>query len=475
MIAQALLVASKEWLVWRRDRLLAIMMLAIAGLALISAAVSIQDSQALQAERRLAQLHTYDQWKGQGAKNPHSASHFGQYGFKEPGVLASFDPGITAFTGATVWMEAHKQNDARYRPARDGTTLERLGALNPAFVLQVFAPLLIIGLMFNSVSSERERGIVTVGLLSGLDARTALLGKLLASGVLITLLSLVPVVIAAFASVSDADHSGVAGDVVLRAALMGLAYFLYLAGFAGLCVGVSAWTQSSRTSLVLLLSVWLASCFVLPRATTDIAAKAFRTPSAVEFHRDLALARSASSAHDATHPAYQALLSRALLRFDKSRIEELPFDFDGLALKADDAFGYQVFDQAYGALWKQHLKQETLKTLIGVVAPMSAIQQTSMALAGTDLTAHLQFMRQAERYRRTIQTLTSDDLMLNRRYGDRSYTAGPELWAKMPPFHPEPLTLSQPGDLRSATTLGLGVLALWSGLGLGFAWWTARQ
>lgn len=113
-----------------------------------------QQMQRTAAERSAAQAVTYQQWLGQGEKNPHGAGHFGQFAFKPSTPLSFADPGVTPFVGSTLWMEAHKQNEFKFRPARDATSLQRFGELSVAFVLQILAPLLIILLTFSAFSSE---------------------------------------------------------------------------------------------------------------------------------------------------------------------------------------------------------------------------------------------------------------------------------------------------------------------------------
>ena len=94
-------------------------------------------------ERAAAQTLSRDSWVGQGSRNPHSAAHFGVYAFKPATPLALIDTGLDPFTGVSVWVEAHNQNPAQYRPIEDATAVARFGELTAAFVLQFLIPLLI--------------------------------------------------------------------------------------------------------------------------------------------------------------------------------------------------------------------------------------------------------------------------------------------------------------------------------------------
>ena len=69
-------------------------------------------------ERDSAQEIVNIQFASQGEKNPHAAAHYGIYAFKSVRPLSFFDTGISSYTGVSVWLEAHKQNEAEGEPAR---------------------------------------------------------------------------------------------------------------------------------------------------------------------------------------------------------------------------------------------------------------------------------------------------------------------------------------------------------------------
>jgi ABC-2 type transport system permease protein len=92
-------------------------------------------------------------------KNPHSAAHYGVYAFKPKSQLAIVDTGIDPYVGVATWLEAHKQNEFKYRPAQDRTAVQRFGELTGAEVLQVLLPLFIVLLTFSAFSASASRGL----------------------------------------------------------------------------------------------------------------------------------------------------------------------------------------------------------------------------------------------------------------------------------------------------------------------------
>jgi ABC-2 type transport system permease protein len=70
----------------------------------------------------------------------------------------------------------------------------------------------------------------------------------------------------------------------------------------------------------------------------------------------------------------------------------------------------------------------------GLVAPLLAVRSLSMGLAGTDFAQHRHFTVAAEDYRRMIQRVLNKDIEEHPLQAGQPYTAGKELWEKVPPF-----------------------------------------
>ncbi|MBK8162241.1 MAG: DUF3526 domain-containing protein [Gammaproteobacteria bacterium] len=430
-----LAIAAKEWLDLYRDarwRWLGALMLLLMICALTFGAEQVQRydrdrTAATESDRKI--------WTSQGAKDPHAAAHFGQYAFKPQTPLALADPGVDAYVGSAVWLEAHKQNEAQFRPARDTTLVARLGNLSLAFVLQTVIPLVAILLGYAAFAGEREQGTLRQLLSLGVHPTDLLLGKGLALAGAIAVL-LTPVLIATLIAcimLTDTAESTLS-DQLIR--LFGLAagYTAYIAGFAMLALAVSAFSRNSRAALVGLLAFWLANCFLVPRLMTDAVRTALPLPTALEFRQTIAEEKKKTFGHDETHPAFVVFRDDVLRQYGVERIEDLPVNFRGLALRKDDENGYRIFDQQYGALQEAYERQNRWRAMPGPVFPLLAIQPWSMGMAGTDGRAQYSFTTAAEQHRRVIQTFASDDLIRNGRYRDPTYVADPALWQHIPSF-----------------------------------------
>jgi ABC-2 type transport system permease protein len=465
-------VAGREWLELRRDRRLfwlgALYLLLMAGALAFGATESLR----LQRERETAAVADRALWVGQSPKNPHAAAHFGQYAFKPVSPLALADPGVDAYVGSAVWLEAHKQNEARFRLARDSGVAARLGGLSLAFMLQIVAPMIVIITGFAAFSRERERGTLKQLLGAGARPTDLLAGKALAlTGVAMLLLA--PAMLGTGLCVilfAEQEKFPIA-DQLFRLAAASVGYLAYLGGFALLTLGVSARAGSSRAALILLLAFWLANGFLAPRFASDMARIAEPTPSAEAFRAAIARDETAASfGHDESSPAYRAFRDEMLKKYGVARVEDLPVSLRGLSLRRRDEIGYGVFDRHFGALQAAFERQDALRASPGFIFPFLAIQPLSMALAGSDSRSQFDFETSAEAHRRVIQNEVSDNL-IHFAHND-AYVAGPELWRRIGAFAYRAPSVA---PILSAEKANIGSLFLWIALTGGFAVFAARR
>ena len=408
-----------------RFRLLAVVIVAVAAIALVAGWKQYTDVARQHAE---AQAATRQQWVQQPAKNPHSAAHYGVYAFKPKSQLAVLDTGIDPYVGVATWLESHRQNEAAYRPAQDRTALQRFGELTGASVLQVLVPLFIVLMTFAAFSGEREQGLSRQLLSLGVARETLAVGKVL--GILAALgLVLLPVLIMASAALALAT-GGVLASTPGRAAWLVVVHLAYALILIAVGLAVSARAASSRVSLVVLLSLWFVNSLVAPRAVGDLAATLHPTPPAARFARDLQRDLADTS-------AVQARLDRRkrelFARYGVQTVEALPVAFSGISLQEGEEHGNEVFDRHYGRLHDQFARQDRVQQWAGLAAPMLAVRSLSMALAGTDGRHHRDFMTAAEQYRREMQRVLNGDLATHARPG-QVYLAKPSLWASIAPF-----------------------------------------
>ncbi len=451
-------IARKEFQdAWRdgRFRWAAVLLILLLGIAFLLAG---QQTRRATTERAAASALERENWLNQGEKNSHSAGHYGVYVFKPLTPLAMFDRGLEPFVGTTVFLEAHRQNQAAFLPAQDATTMRRFGELTAATGLQLLAPLLVILLTFGALAGERERGTLRQVLSLGVRPRALVLGKALGLGAaLLTLLLPVAVIGIAALSVFTANDGG--GDVA-RLAWLSAAYGLYLAAILAFGLTVSAITTTARAALATLLTCWAINCVVAPRLSADLVQHFLPLPKLAEFETTLQRAlQDGLDGHNPRNERLQEFARETLRQHGKTSIEELPFNFNGLVMLESERLAGEVFDFHFGRLWNRIAAQDRMMTWVGLAAPLLGLRSASMALAGTDFSHHRHFVTAAEQYRRDYVRVLNEDMMHNSRPGDHAYTVGRELWEKLPAFQYEPPASS---FARRAAQPGLLVLLVWN-------------
>jgi len=406
----------------------------------------------------LARAETREQWLRQPAKNPHSAAHYGIYAFKPKMAPSALDRGVDPFVGQSVWLEAHKQNEFRFRPAQDVTALQRFGELTAAAVMQLLIPLLIILLSFSTFAGEREQGTLRQLLSLGMKKTDLAWGKALGvAGALGALI--VPATVIGVIALAMTSENGSLAAGAPRIALMFMSYLLYFISFIGLSLAVSARAKSSQMALVILLAFWIVNGLIATRAITDIAKRLYPTPSAFAFQQAIDREmQSGPDGHDTADKRAEALKQRVLKQYGVEKLEDLPVNFAGLSLQEGEEHGNAVFDRHYAKLWNRFERQNQLKQIAGLLAPTLAIQSVSMGLAGTDFAHHRDFAAAAESYRRTLVKKMNDDMTYNAGKQDFGYRAQPALWQTVEGFRYE--SPSTGWALRNQA-VSLAILVLW--------------
>jgi ABC-2 type transport system permease protein len=424
------------------------------------------------SQHEAARRATREQWLSQGSKNPHSAAHYGVYAFKPKMPLSFVDRGIDPWVGVAAWLEAHKQNEFRYRPAQDATAVQRFGELTGATVLQALIPLMIVLLTFSAFSAEREQGTLRQLLSLGVQRSHLAAGKALGVAWALGAL-LVPATILGVAALALSSENGALQASGVRMALMGASYLVYFAAMIAICLAVSAWARSSRLALIGLLGFWIFNSLIAPRAAADLAKAIYPTPSAFDFTQRMERAMWDGTDEVSARAARSERLKQQLFRkYNVSRIEDLPVNFGGLVLQAGEEHGNEVFDRFYSELWDTFDKQERVHHMASLAAPLLSVRALSMALAGTDFAQHAHFARAAEEYRRMIQREMNNDIGYNAAGVTGAYLRGRDLWEKIPDFRYETPSASW---VVSCQQLTIVLLLAWGGAAIGLSWSAARR
>lgn len=449
-MSAAAAIAAKDWREFVRDRRLLVAAILTIALALGAVLVSATRVAAYEADRVAAETRDRATWESQGARNPHGAAHFSSWAFRPLTAGALLDPGVTPFAGNAIWMEAHQQNTPRNRPSDDVGGSFEVASLSAAWILQTIVPLLLFVVSAGLVARERERGTLRLLLASGASARTLVPAKLRSTAAIALLLTVPPLL----AAIAAALMSGVADG--LRIGGWVLAYVLYFAIVSGIAVAVSARARTVAQALLMLVALWLLAVVVAPRAGAGLAEVLAPVPSADAFFT--AIGKDLEKAPDVfgkDADAFGAVMAKKYGVADKA---SLPVSFPGLQLDEDERIGNIAFDKNFGDVGQTYEVQRAWLRVANVLSPLPALQNISMALAGTDTAHQVDFQRQAEAHRRLTVGQLNRDMIEKAAKTDFEYKAGPDLWQRVPAF-----AYRAPPLARVAETIWIdvAVLALW--------------
>jgi ABC-2 type transport system permease protein len=429
---EVLLIARKEFKqVWLDGRFRWIMGLLLI-LFVLAAWAGFSQQQDYRSQYNLAMHEQRELWVNKGEMNPHSAAHHGMHIFKPASLVAALDQGLQAYLGVSLFLEAHKQNQTRYRGAEDGTTLQRFAVMNAATVAEVMVPLMIILVSFGAFAAERESGTLRQLLSLGLRTESLWLGKMLGLTasllVLLLPLSLLGLLALRISGGSEAFASG-APRLLTWMGVHALYWLYFLWG--GLLI--SARSKTARFALMLLLAFWFLNSFVGPRLGMLAAALWHRAPTAVELQAAIE-ADSAKIIDWDTRT--QKIESSLLKKYKVKAVKDLPVNPAGLILADAERDDARVYQTHLDHLEKDWQKQVNIFSAMGALLPGMAVQNLSMGLAGSDWQHHQHFTQAAEIYRLAfVQRLNTDVSRKTQAVDAYEYTAGKKLWEEIEDFH----------------------------------------
>lgn len=459
-------IAREEWRSLFRDKVVLFGLLLLTMLMLVAALNAWEHQRNANAERARYQAQATDEFKAQPDRHPHRVAHYGHFLFRPLSTLASFDPGIDAYTGNTLFLEAHRQNSANFGDVRQSSLLLRFGQLTPAFVLQVLAPLLLIFVGHAGVARERETGTLRVLLAQGVGSRQIVLGKLLAlSGFAGLVLMPAMLALALIGTIGQAPWA--------LALLLAIGYAGWLLLWSLMVVLASSLFARGRDALLVLLAVWAVLVILLPRWVPDVVNSAIALPT--RFENEIHVEReylALGDAHNPDDPKFAAFRDKVLQEYGVSRIEDLPVNFKGLVGMEGERQSSQLFNRYAAAALDLQARQNQRVDHFGWLSPSLALRRLSMTAAGTDLDNFRRFLEQGEAYRydliQRLNRLQAEELT----YADDTNPNNENRianshWQTFPPFQFQPESTAQ---TLQRTLSASGILLLWLTILSGLIW-----
>lgn len=359
---------------------------------------------------------------------PYSGVRF--HGFRIPSATEIFNEGVVSDFPGHFSLPRQALADPTVRQAFDRPLFSTLPANDLRLVFQLLFPLLAIALSFSMVSGEREAGTLALLCSHPLPKRSIVVGKLLAATILLVSLLVVAHASAALAIFLSGAPTpkGFATFLALHIAASSLwTLFFLLAGIVA-----STILYSSSQAVMSLLTLWALLTLVAPAALPTLATGPGRYPSEQRLYEetwplgaemftaaqqwaapmDLSFSEGIA-AHFARQPAWSnvgvSLSSEkwrakllcgsdgtVLVRTDDQRLlrgleERLP-----LLVRRQDESGRGIYEVRLRRFLKLLRESERVKFWT-LLLPISAYDQITASLAGSDAESYLEFIQELNR------------------------------------------------------------------------------
>ncbi|MEW5795185.1 MAG: ABC transporter permease subunit [Candidatus Zixiibacteriota bacterium] len=316
--------------------------------------------------------------------------------FLPPDPLATLVSGVSNDIGRTAIVRGRGEPTVQDSRFSEDPIYAVFQFLDLEFLFKVILSLFAILLGYDAISGEKEQGTLRLSFANALPRHTYIVGKLLGSSALLGASLLIALI--AGAVLLPIMAVPMSGGHWLSLFLIVLTGFLYFGVFLTLSVGVSALTQRSSSSFLVMLVIWIACVLIIPRVAVLTAGRAVEVPSVDEIASQIA--RYATQLRDEYFDALNDM-SITMAGAEGDPIQKLNQYMDSLTNVRQSKM-----DELSGRLnERRHNAQERQSHLALGLARLSPTASLTLAishLAGTSLALSERFHQDALEYSRTF-------------------------------------------------------------------------
>ena len=359
---------------------------------------------------------------------------------RAPQVLSSIASGVDEAVGRVATVNvAYDPNlvDSKYE---SNPVFSIFGALDLAFIVKIILSLFAILFTYDAIVGEKERGTLKLTLSNRVPRDLLILGKVIGGFISLLIPLVIPIILSMLILLVYPNIS-LASQDWLRLLLMFLMFLLYLSVFFMLGLLVSARTNKSSTSFLVLLFIWVTFVTIIPKLSVLAAARLYPIPSVHEItaKKDAFLQQMQGEASKGVNnwakenplkPGEDTKIWQEKYRkFLESYQQELTakIDENNAALERE----YQAKKQS----------QERLAINLSRISPASALTFSTMSLARTGLDEHERFLASLRAYKPIFSKWLNSKMM--RSLNIQTGQSGKVVLDEMPQHKFEPETLSR--------------------------------
>ena len=458
-------IINHEWKTVFRQRIVPTVVGILAFTLFTALFVGLQNYNTYETEREKHQQSVADKWVNQPDRHPHRVAHYGYIIFRPKSALSFFDSGVESFAGNSIFLEAHKQNSANFSEARHSSGILRFGELTPGNDTAIACSFVDIFLRI-CINYRRTRkwNFADAFVAKCFVARDFVwqnfehyFNNFRTSFADCSCRTFILVRFEQWRSFFRFVYKNSISILDLRT---------IFAICAGVSVLVSAFCKTSRSSLLVLVVIWILFFIVMPRAVQNLGAIIYETPSQSEFEKNIErdISKEGDS-HNANDPKFAEIKKETLKKYNVSDVKDLPFNYRGYISLVAEEISSKIFQEHYGEVLEQFSLQNRFAEISGLINPYLAVRQLSMATAGSGFANYENFQWQAEEYRfEIIQKLNKLYVEEIKAEKDRDQKIDSKVWKEFPVFKNKSVSFGE--SLKNQL---LSIIANIAWLGLVFA------
>lgn len=197
--------------------------------------------------------------------------------FLEPRPLAALVSGVSNDVGRTIEVEGVgelRTEDSRFN---EDPIYAVFRFLDLEFIFTIVLSLFAILFAYDAVNGEKQRGTLRLSFANPVPRDKYILGKMIGAFLALAVPLMIPLLLG-FLLLPLFGVPLDSGEWV-RLGMVILAGLLYLGVFLSLSVFISAMTEHSSTSFLMLLVVWIFAVLIIPRTAVLVSGRAVDVPS----------------------------------------------------------------------------------------------------------------------------------------------------------------------------------------------------
>ncbi len=200
--------------------------------------------------------------------------------FLPPQPMASLVMGVSNDIGRNVEVRGRGELNAEDSRYGEDPIYAVFRFLDLDFIFQIILSLFAILFAYDAINGEKERGTLRLTFANAVPRGTYILGKMAGSFLALAVPLLIPMLVGCL--ILMAMNIPMHGDDWTRLALIIVCGYLYFGAFLALSLFVSARTERSANSFLMLLIAWILSVMIVPRTAVLLAGRAVDVPSVDE-------------------------------------------------------------------------------------------------------------------------------------------------------------------------------------------------